>query len=262
VSDQRDEFAPIADVYDLWSADMQADVPFYVSEAVEHGGPVLEVGAGTGRVSVAIARAGVDVVGIDLSPAMLDRARVRVSAEDPSAGVELVEADMRSFDLGRTFPLAIMPYRVFAHALTTDDQIATLNSVRRHLQPNGRLVLNLTVPTTLDALPVGGLARDGRYRLDDGRDAVVWRQATYAPGSQRLTFHFVVDELGPGDEVNRRTHGEIQARQCSPGEIEHALARAGFELVDRWGWFDRRPFDERATEMVWAAVRRDAWRRP
>ncbi|HEX9888511.1 MAG TPA: class I SAM-dependent methyltransferase, partial [Nitriliruptorales bacterium] len=233
--DRRDEFAPIADVYDLWSADMQADVPFYVSEAVEHGGPVLEVGAGTGRVSVAIARAGVPVVGIDLSPAMLARARARVEAEDLADRVELFEGDMRSFDLGRTFPLAILPYRVLAHALTPDDQVATLAAVRRHLEPNGRLVFNLTVPSMTDALPLDGLARDGRYRLDEGHDAVVWRQATYAPGTQRLTFHFVVDELDAGDEVTRRTHSEIEVRQCSPGEIEHALARAGFDLVDRWG---------------------------
>ena len=256
-----DAFAALADVYDLWSADMTADVPFYVSEAVDHGGPVLEVGAGTGRVSVAIARAGVEVVGIDLSPAMLARGRDRVADEGLEERVSLHEADMRDFDLGRTFPLAIAPYRVLAHALTPEDQLATLQAVRRHLEPNGRLVFNLTVPLLSDALPVDGLVRDGRYRLDDGHDAVVWRQASYAPGTQRLTFHFVVDELGSGDEVTRRTHGEIEVRQASPGEIEHVLARAGFDLVDRWGWFDRRPFDERSSEMVWAAVRRDSWRR-
>lgn len=257
----RDEFAPIADVYDLWSSDMTADVPFYVSEAVENGGPVLEVGAGTGRVSVAIAQAGVDVVGIDVSPSMLERGRARAEAAGLTERVELLEADMRDFDLGRSFPLAIMPYRVFAHALTTDDQLATLAAVRRHLAPNGRLVLNLTVPQAEQLLPLEGLHRDGRYQLDDGREAVVWRQAEYAPGTQRLTFHFVVDELDRDGVVTQRSHGSIEARQSSPGEIEHALARAGFEVVDRWGWFDRRPFSERSTELVWAAVRRDSWKR-
>ncbi len=76
-----DEFAMIADVYDLWSSDMTADVPFYVSEAVGSSGPVLEIGVGTGRVAVAMARAGVDVVGIDVSPSMLQRARRRVEGQ-------------------------------------------------------------------------------------------------------------------------------------------------------------------------------------
>ena len=69
--DQVDEYATIADVYDLWSSDMTADVPFYVGEAVAAGGPVLEVGVGTGRIALAIAAMGVDVVGIDVSQTCL-----------------------------------------------------------------------------------------------------------------------------------------------------------------------------------------------
>jgi SAM-dependent methyltransferase len=257
-----DEYAAIAEVYDLWSADMTADVPFYVSEAVATGGPVLEVGVGTGRVSVAMARAGVDVVGIDVSPSMLRRARERVQREGLGGRVEVIEADMRGFELERTFKLAVLPYRVLAHALTPDEQLSALRSVRAHLPPGGRLVFNLPVPRPDGLALHDGLRREGRYQLDDGREAVLWRHADYEPGTQRVRFHFVVDHLDPEGRVTDRVHGESLVRQNSPGEIEHALARAGFEIVDRWGWFDRRPFVADSPEMVWAAVRTEDWVNP
>lgn len=257
-----DEWAAIADVYDQWSSDMTADVPFYVSEAVAWGGPVLEVGVGTGRVAVAIARSGVDVVGIDNSPSMLRKAGERVAVEPLDGQVELVEADMRDFDLGRQFPLAILPYRVLAHALTTEEQVATLRAVRKHLSPGGRLVFNVVVPRASDLEWADSLTREGHYRDEAGHDAVLWRQTDYEPGTQQLHFHFVVDELGDAGAVIRRTHADMTVRLCFPGELEHALALAGFRVTDRWGWFDRRPFGAESSEVVWAAVREDSWRRP
>jgi len=257
-----DEWAGIAVIYEQWSADMVDDVPFYVDEARKSGGPVLEVGVGTGRVAFAVARAGIDVVGVDLSPSMLALARSTAEANSLAQRVELVQGDMHQLDLGgRTFPLAILPYRVLAHALTPDALLAVLGRVREHLSPGGRLVFNLPVPRATDLAPSDGLRRDGRFELPDGRQAVVWRQADYQPATQLLRFDFVVDHLGAGGVVDRRVHSEMTVRQNSPGEVEHALARAGFTLVDQWGWFDGRPFDADATEMVWAAIRREGWRR-
>jgi SAM-dependent methyltransferase len=257
-----DEYAAIADVYDLWSADMTADVPFYVSEAAAATpGPILEVGVGTGRVAMAVARAGVDVVGIDISPSMLDRARRRIADAGLSSRIELVAADMRDFDLGRTFTVAVLPYRVFAHALTTDEQVATLQSLRRHLAPGGRLVLNIPVPRLGDLLSADGLRHEGRFTLDDGTTAVLWRQTDYEPGTQLLHFRFVVDHLDEDGVVVRRVHGQSTVRQSSPGEIQHALARTGFAIADEWGWFDRRAMDGHALEYVVAATRADRWTR-
>lgn len=255
-----DEYAAIAAVYDLWSADMTADVPFYAAEAAVAKGPVLEIGVGTGRVALAMAETGAEVVGIDVSPAMLGRARRRVAAAGQEHRIELVEADMRGFDLGRSFALAVLPYRVFAHARTPDEQVATLEAIRRHLRPGGRVVLNVSIPHPADLSSFDGLRHEGRFRLDD-TEAVLWRQVEYHPGTQQLTFHFVVDHLADDGEVVRRVHGESTMRQSTPGEIDHALARAGFTVTDRWGWFDRRPVEAYSSEYVVAAVRADRWRR-
>lgn len=257
-----DEWAALAPVYDHWSADMTADVPFYVSEARDAGGPVLEIGVGTGRVARAIAGVGVDVVGVDVSPSMLAQAREVLAADGLTDRVDLHEGDMRELDLGdRAFPLAILPYRVLAHALTPDEVLATFTSIRRHLEPGGRMVFNVPVPKAADFGAEDALRRDGRYRLDDGTEAVVLRSSSFSPGTQQIQFDIVVDHLDADGVVTRRVHSEMRVRQNSPGELEHALALAGFQVTDRWGWFDRRPFGPNSPEVVWAATRKDGWRR-
>src|SRR5947209_15436608 len=120
-----EEYAFIADLYDhVVPYRDRPDVGFFVEAARTAGGPVLEIGCGTGRVLIPTARAGLDIVGLDLSPHMLAvcRQRLRGESEGVRERVELVQADMRSFELGRRFTLATIPFRPFQHLLTVEDQ--------------------------------------------------------------------------------------------------------------------------------------------
>jgi len=128
------------------AADAMDDIPFYVElakQAAANGEAVLELGCGTGRVTIPIAQAGVEIVGLDNAPAMLDVARRKAAA----AGVDVrwVTADMRSFRLEQRFGLVIIPFRSFLHLLTDADQLACLARVHEHLLPGGRLALNFFV---------------------------------------------------------------------------------------------------------------------
>ena len=153
-------FGDWSDIYDSVYAYVRQDLPFYVEEAVASGGPVLELGCGTGRVAVAVAKAGVDVVGLDSSPEMLEEAQHKAdSLPDGSGTLTLAHADMRSFELHRTFPLVIVPFRGILSLLTVEDQTSTLLNVRRHLAPGGRLVFNVFVPD-LDMLVQAATFRD------------------------------------------------------------------------------------------------------
>src|SRR5262245_22537391 len=131
-----DEYAAIADLYDhVIPYRDRGDVAFFVGAAQESGGPVLEIGCGTGRVLLPTARAGVSITGLDASPSMLAICRRRVAAEPEAvrARIDLVEADMRSFQLGRRFALATIPFRPFQHLLTLVDQLNCLLRIREHL---------------------------------------------------------------------------------------------------------------------------------
>ena len=140
----------LAEAYDAGmgaEADAMLDTPFYLAlaqHAAARDHAVLDLACGTGRITLPLARAGIDVTGLDNAPAMLDVARRKAAAE----GLELtwVEADMRNFELDRLFGLIVMPYRSFLHLLTAEDQASCLTAVHRHLVPGGRFALNLFTP--------------------------------------------------------------------------------------------------------------------
>lgn len=120
------------------------DIPFYLSYANIAGSPVLDLAAGTGRVSFELARKGFDVVAVENSSAMLAVFREELAKEDTSISnrISLVETDMRNFALNQKFPLIIIPTS-FGHALTTEEQLSLLRCVYNHLDDNGIFILDL-----------------------------------------------------------------------------------------------------------------------
>ena len=171
----NDDYAFVAELYDyVVPYATRGDVEFFVEESRAAKGSILEVGCGTGRVLIPTARAGLTIVGLDYSAAMLTRCRAKLEEEpaDVRARVELHEGDMRDFALGQRFALVTIPFRPFQHLLTVDDQLACLTSIHRHLEPGGRLILDLFNPS-LDYLanrPVGEVLPEGPpVDLPDGR---------------------------------------------------------------------------------------------
>ena len=131
----NNEYTPIAELYDhIVPYQDRPDVGFFVEAAVQSGGPVLELGSGTGRILIPTARAGVEITGLDLSPHMLAvcRERLKTEPEQVSSRVWLVEGDMRHFELARTFSLVTLPFRPFQHLTTVGDQLACLDCIHHH----------------------------------------------------------------------------------------------------------------------------------
>jgi len=226
----------VARHYDAIYAVLRAgsrDVAFYRELARESGGPVLELGCGTGRILLPIAQDGIACVGVDASRAMLDVLR----AKGPPPHVELVEATMESFDLGAgRFPLVTIPFRAFSHLLDVEAQLAALANVRRHLKPGGRLALDVFDPrldrTALaeepEALAVRAKTPRGEVERHD--------RVTRDHARQVLTLHTRFAADAPEDSGE----GVIQLRWFYRYELEHLLARTGFAIEAIWGGFDRR----------------------
>jgi len=243
-----DGYAPIADLYDhVVPYATREDIVFWVGAAVESGGPVLELGCGTGRVLLPTVRAEVPVVGLDLSGRMLGVCRQRLAAEPEAvrARAALVEADMRGFDLGRSFRLVTAPFRSFQHLLTVADQLACLGSIRRHLVEGGRLILDLFDPW-LERLVADDLGRETgsepEFVMPDGR-RVLRRERTVScdRAGQVLHGELVYHVTWPDGLRERLVHA-YALRYLFRFEAEHLLARAGFEVEAVWGGYDRRPF--------------------
>src|SRR5574337_880664 len=122
----------------------RADLGFYLELARSHGGPILELGCGTGRVLLPLARAGHCVAGLDLSEGMLSKCRAKLDAEPPAVRerVRLVQGSMTDFEVAETFCLIFIPFRPFQHLLAVDEQMACLRCAHRHLEPGGKLVVD------------------------------------------------------------------------------------------------------------------------
>ena len=241
------------------------------------------MGCGSGRVLLPCARAGVEMVGLDSSGAMLERLRHRLAAEPEAVRrrVELVEADVRDADLGRRFPLVIAPFRVVQHLLTRDDQRAWLRTVARHLEPGGELVFDVFQPDyALVAEPAHAVV--DLERTDPATGRTVYRLATawHTPELQtfrvRFTWRSDADDeaaereesRGGGTEASvaatplaeetggESTVAETEVRWFTLAELENLLELEGFTVLDAWGGFDRRPFGPGAEDVVLRARRR------
>jgi ubiquinone/menaquinone biosynthesis C-methylase UbiE len=257
-SNQAREF--YAETYAATVPDWPGEIDYYLGMATKahaDGHAVLEVACGTGRVATRLARAGFQVVGLDLSQAMLDVARKESAALDT---VRWVQGDMRSFNLGRTFGLAIIPGHSFQNLLTPTDQFACLESIRRHLVPSGQLVVHLDHPE-LDWL--GGLAGDqgGVFEISNefvhprtGRQFRTLQAWSYEPATQTAISHKIWEELdAEGQVADRLDRGPIHLHVVCRFEMEHLLARAGFAVTALYGDFLRSEFRDDSSDMIWVA---------
>ena len=178
---EPDPYAGEVDVYDVTSAAVsEHDVPFYRALAADAGGPLLELGCGTGRVLVPCAEVAGRAVGVDASAAMLERAADRVAAAGLAGRVELRRADMRSVRLGGAFPLVTVPFRSLFHLPTDDDWLAALATVRAHLAAGGRFAADVFVPDPAPASERRQLGDPGT-----GHRVVLEERVVYDTAGQR-----------------------------------------------------------------------------
>lgn len=243
-----EDYAFVAEYYDhVIPYRNRADISFYLEAAEESGGPVLELGCGTGRVLIPVARSGVQIVGIDLSHHMLQVCHDRLlnESEEVRARAQIFEADMRNFNLDRTFSLITTPFRPFQHLITVEDQISCLECVNRHLVEGGRLILDIFNPS-LESLTRDNLGEEfgeePRFDMPDGRQ-VVRRQIV----SERDVYNQVIQaELiyyvtYPDGREERLVHS-FPMRYLFRYEAQHLLERCGFEVVDVYADFDKSPY--------------------
>jgi SAM-dependent methyltransferase len=236
--------------YDAASAVLRGssgDVDFYRSLSRDTGGPVLELGCGSGRVLLPIAREGVACVGLDASEAMLRL----LAARDPPANLRAVHGRMENFELpGERFSLIFSAFRAFQHLLTVEEELSCLDRVRKHLAPGGLFALDVFAPK------LERVARTEEPEFEEARFAVgpteVVRFATVrrdlAHQTMEVTYRY---EQRAGNVAALETRiATTRMRWIYRYELEHLLARAGFAWVEVSGGFDRRPYDYYSGETV------------
>ena len=234
------------------------DVRFYTNLAVESGGPVLELGAGTGRVALAIAKAGIDVVGVEPMGPMLEQARQRMDRLPRAARerIELRQGDLMRLRLRRKFPLVIAPFNVWMHLYTREEIERGFATVRHHLAPGGRFAFDVLLPD-----PVS-LSRDPAKQYRGGevphpRGGVRYRYSEYFSYDPVAQIETVVMDFEHPDGKDQSFCTPLTQRQFFPAELEALLHYNGFVVESHSGDFEGKPITA-ATEsqVVTARARR------
>jgi SAM-dependent methyltransferase len=252
-------YEAIAPFYDLIHADLTADITFLLSLAAETGGPILELGCGTGRLLMPLARAGHLVTGLDSSPAMLERARQRLGeeAEAVQERVTLVEGDMTSFNLDGRFSLAVIPYNTLMH-LSPVQATAAFRQVAAHLEKDGHLFLDLANPLVVAQTPNDRLLTLEQCAAEPGtgRMLVLSASTRVNPGDQTLDIIWFYDVSPAGGGPVHRTVVPIHYHYFFPHELELMLSGAGLALQGMYGDYEKRPFGEESERLLVVAGRR------
>jgi SAM-dependent methyltransferase len=257
------EYAFIADLYDhVIPYRERPDITFYIDAAKSAGGPVLELGCGTGRVLIPTAKTGIAITGLDLSTPMLNvcRKRLRQETEDVQSRVDLVQADMRSFSLEQKFSLATIPFRPFQHLISIKDQLACLQAIHRHLVPEGMLVFDIFNPSfeSLVRQDEGQeIGDEPEFTTPDGRRVIRKHKVTSRDRYNQINYvELIYYVTHPNGEEERLVHA-FPMRYLFRYEAEHLLERAGFEVEQLYANFEKQPYgSEYPGDLIFVARKR------
>jgi SAM-dependent methyltransferase len=239
------EYDPLGDLYDLEYAH-DYDLPFWLALAEREGAPVVEWGAGTGRVAIPLARAGSDVTAVELSENMIEVGRKK------GTPVEWVRGDMRSIRLGRRYRLAICAFNSFLCLPSPDDALAYLHNAREHLQPGGLLGIEVSAFSPEELYdPPGGpqLRHDFTRKLPQG-DLNRFSISRYDAASQLLTMRLFYELYEASGELRSRRAHDLTIRVTGRDELRLMLRLAGFEVEAVYGGFEGEPFTSGSDHLI------------
>jgi len=233
---QRNPYDAIARLYDPWSRSVIEDVPFYLEEARAAGGPIVELGVGTGRIAVPIAVEGIRVIGVDSSRGMLDVCREQAELAGVAELIDLRAGDLRDPPVQERVRLVICPFRSFLHLPDDRERLRGLEAARDLLLPGGRFLFDVFAPSGQDI--------DETHGRWIEREPEIVEMADWDEGARALTLTV----RGPAGESTMRL------AWISPPEWAELIRRAGLRFEHCYGWFDRRPYAG-GEDTIWIASR-------
>jgi len=263
IPDDNNREKIVAELYDRHSSDFydyhakRGDVKFYVNCAVESGGPVLEIGCGTGRLLIPTARAGINITGLDKSEEMLNICRRKLASEPPEVRdrVKLICADMSDFNLKSKFSLVTIPFGPFNFLISIEEQMKCLNCIKHHLSDGRTLVLDVFYPSSKEfSLGEKGFVAKTPFKMPDGR-SVTWGVRFSSVDYNRQTiYEEMTYYVHYPDGRNETLVYPSSLRYFYRYEVEHLLARAGFVTEAVYADFDKEPFGVKyPSELVFLA---------
>ncbi len=251
------EYERFADIYAVWTAtagSTDANKPFYVEAYLAADGPVVELGIGDGRIAVEAALRGRSLIGVDISPAMLQLCRDRATRAGVLDRLTLLQADFRGFALVEPAALIALPYHSLGHLTSMDAKRDALRHVRTQLRRGGRFVFDdfFMTPDRLDRMRRVQLRAE--YVSPEGHDTLLWVTSLVDEAAQSMRVVTWEDRLDADGVMTRRRYRTLSLSWMTPTQAGQLLAEAGFVVEACFGDFAGSAFDAAtAEEQIWIA---------
>ncbi len=248
------EYDLLSDIYEMWSTGDDAYFPsgdFYRKLAARISGHVVEIGVGTGRIAIDIARQGIKVTGIDISANMLAQLRTRASMQGVEENIAIMLADAKDFKLDCKADLVCIPFRSFGHFLTREEKYEVLMNVKSQLSDKGILVFdhylfNETWAKNHERTP--RLMFSGND--PQGHSYYIWDTYIYHYEKQIMDCTITVECLADSEVISRR-HCPLTFSWVYVDQVRSLLKDTGYEIVSLLGGFDGQEFTEYSTDQIW-----------
>ncbi len=237
----------MGDFYDfVYSEDFDSD--FYLKEAKACKGKVLELGCGTGRITVRLLKEGIDITGLDMSEKMIELLERKAGKEGLKAKTHL--GSMTDFKIDDRFKLAIFPYRSFLHLLSTAEREKTLANIYSHLEKGGKIILHIYNPSEQELDCTDTLHKiDEHTIVKEGKKYTMKWFLRYYPEKGTADYAILVfDETGR--EVNKF---EMTIFFVTPDELKALLEKTGFKNITTYCGFEYEDYDGMCQEIVMVA---------
>lgn len=247
-------FKNLAWLYDLDNREnLYADIPFYIEYAAKQNGEILELGCGTGRVALALAKQGFAVTGLDLSEQMLDVFRHKFETQpELKFKISIVHGNMANFSFNRKFSLVIAPFRAF-QALTDDNDIAnSLKCIKEHLTDDGLFIVNVFNPRPVmdESWCYPETVQWERFDEETGNYVVKTHWGDNIDTKNQIIYSHCGFNVTDKNGKTTRVTDDFKLKYYYRDQIESIIEKAGFTIKERFGWYNKNPIETDRREII------------
>lgn len=249
------EYDNLAEVYERWSTGDEAYYPslqFYLKQAEKYSDNLVELGIGTGRIALELAKHNYNITGIDISENMLQLCRENFTQAGLSDRLELIEADITAFELEKKADLILLPFRTIGHLIGEEEFEKGFLNIYNQLKPGGLFIFDHYI---FDKAWAVAHERSPRFMYsgiaDSGEQIYIWDTYKYQYEEQIINCYITVERGDENNTVIKRSHYPLKFSWIYPEQVKRQIQKTGFLVKHLYGDFDERPFDENSVNQIW-----------
>ncbi len=233
-----------ANIYDGLNTFL-SDLQFYRKwMPADENAQILELCCGSGRLTIPLAKEGLNICGVDNSKTTLEQAKLK--AKNEILKIDFIEADIRTLDLPHKYDLIFIPFNSIHHLYKNQDLFDALKVVKKHLKKDGLFILDCYNPNIHYIIEAEkGKNKIAEYKTIDGRKVMIEQTMKYESKSQinRIEWHYFINNVFHSVQ-------NLDMRMFFPQELDTYLKWSGFAIINKFGNFDEDVFEDNSEKQI------------